>query len=64
MIHPTALVDSNAEIDSDVEIGPYSVIHGDVSIGAGVRIGARGLPGGHQVRLQGREDRFQWQPPG
>ena len=40
MIHPTALVDSNAEIDSDVEIGPYSVIHGDVSIGAGVRIGS------------------------
>jgi UDP-N-acetylglucosamine acyltransferase len=40
MIHPTALVDPKAEIDSDVEIGPYSVIHGDVHIGSGVRIGS------------------------
>ncbi|MCF8052259.1 MAG: acyl-ACP--UDP-N-acetylglucosamine O-acyltransferase [Desulfobacterales bacterium] len=40
MIHPTALVDAKAEIESDVEIGPYSVIHGDVHIGSGVRIGS------------------------
>ena len=40
MIHPTALVDAKAEIELDVEIGPYSVIHGDVHIGSGVRIGS------------------------
>jgi UDP-N-acetylglucosamine acyltransferase len=40
MIHPTALVDAKAEIESDVEIGPYSVIHGGVHIGSGVRIGS------------------------
>ena len=28
MIHPTAQVDAKAEIDSNVEIGAYSVIHG------------------------------------
>ena len=26
MIHPTAIIEKGAEIDSDVEIGPYSVI--------------------------------------
>lgn len=40
MIHPTALVDPKAEIDSSVEIGPFSVIRGDVHIGSGVRIGS------------------------
>jgi UDP-N-acetylglucosamine acyltransferase len=39
MIHPTAIVDSKAEIDSDVQIGPYSVIAENVSIGAGTVIG-------------------------
>ena len=39
MIHPTAIIDSKAEIDSDVEIGPYSVIRDNVSIGSGSVIG-------------------------
>lgn len=39
MIHETAIVDTKAEIDSSVEIGPYSIIHGDVQIGKGVVIG-------------------------
>jgi UDP-N-acetylglucosamine acyltransferase len=39
MIHPTAIIDSKAEIDSNVEIGPYSVIRDNVSIGAGTVIG-------------------------
>ena len=39
MIHPTAIVDSKAEIDSDVEIGPYSIINGSVQIGKGCVIG-------------------------
>lgn len=38
MIHPTAIIDSHAEIDSNVEIGPYTIIHGNVSIGAGTKI--------------------------
>ena len=39
MIHPTAIIDPKAEIDTNVEIGPYSVIAHDVSIGAGAVIG-------------------------
>ncbi len=39
MIHPTAIVDVKAEIDSNVEIGPYSVIRDHVSIGEGTVIG-------------------------
>ncbi len=37
-IHPTAVVDSEAQIASDVEIGPYAVIEGPVKVGAGTRI--------------------------
>ncbi len=40
MIHPTAVIDSNAVIDPDVEIGPYVVIGPDVQIHAGTTIGA------------------------
>jgi UDP-N-acetylglucosamine acyltransferase len=39
MIHPTAIVDPRAEIDSDVEIGPYSIVKNDVFIGSGTIIG-------------------------
>lgn len=39
MIHPTAVVDSKAEIEKDVEVGPYVVIGSDVRIGAGTVIG-------------------------
>ena len=39
MIHPTAIVDSKAEIDSNVVIGPHSIIESDVVIGAGTVIG-------------------------
>ena len=37
-IHPSAIVDSKAEIGDDVSIGPYSVIEGDVVIGDGCEI--------------------------
>jgi UDP-N-acetylglucosamine acyltransferase len=40
MIHPTAIIDSSANIESDVEIGPYSVIGKDVNIESGTTIGA------------------------
>jgi UDP-N-acetylglucosamine acyltransferase len=46
-IHQTALIDRQAEIDSDVEIGPYSVI------GAGVRIGQQTRVASHVV-IEGR----------
>jgi UDP-N-acetylglucosamine acyltransferase len=46
-IHKTALIDRQAEIDSDVEIGPYSVI------GAGVRIGQQTRVASHVV-IEGR----------
>jgi UDP-N-acetylglucosamine acyltransferase len=39
LIHPTALVDPQACLDADVEIGPYSIIGPGVELGRGVRIG-------------------------
>jgi UDP-N-acetylglucosamine acyltransferase len=39
LIHPTAIVDAKAQIDSSVKIGPYAVIGPDVRIGAGTTIG-------------------------
>ena len=33
-IHPTALVDKNAQLGEDVEIGPYASVGPDVKIGA------------------------------
>jgi len=38
-IHPTAIVDPHAELDSSVEVGAYSTIGAQVRIGAGTRIG-------------------------
>jgi UDP-N-acetylglucosamine acyltransferase len=37
-IHRTAVLDSRAEIDPDVEVGPYAVIDGPVKIKAGTRV--------------------------
>lgn len=39
-IHPTAVVDREAELGPDVTIGPYAVIEGGVKIGRGTKIGA------------------------
>src|SRR5512139_3613345 len=39
MIHPTAIIDSKAELKEGVEIGPYCVIDKGVSIGEGTTIG-------------------------
>ncbi len=39
MIHPTAIVDSGAEIDDTVEVGPYTIIRDNVSIGSNCVIG-------------------------
>ncbi len=37
-IHPTAIVDSEAEIDPSAEVGPYAIIEGPVRIAAEARI--------------------------
>ena len=39
MIHPTAIIDSHAELAEDVSIGAFSVIGADVKIDAGTVIG-------------------------
>ena len=39
MIHPTAIIAPGAQLDSSVEVGPYSIIDADVEIGAHTRIG-------------------------
>lgn len=55
-IHPTAVVDPHAELDSGVIVEPYAVIDGDVRIGSGSVIGshariARGARLGKDVRV-------------
>ena len=39
MIHPTALIDSQAELADDVEVGAFTIIDAKVRIGAGTKIG-------------------------
>ncbi len=46
-IHPTALVDSRAELGADVEIGPYAIIEGPVRLGDRVQVHAHGMVRGH-----------------
>ncbi len=38
LIHPTAIIDKHAELDSSVEVGPYSTIGAGVRIDAGTKI--------------------------
>jgi UDP-N-acetylglucosamine acyltransferase len=40
LIHPTALIDPAAKLDSTVSVGPYTVIGPKVTIGAGTSVGA------------------------
>lgn len=47
MIHPTAIVDPLAQIDSSVRIGPYSIIGPHVRIGAGTTVGPHCVIEGH-----------------
>jgi UDP-N-acetylglucosamine acyltransferase len=37
-VHPTALVDSKAELDTGVEVGPYSIIRAGVKIGKDTKV--------------------------
>jgi UDP-N-acetylglucosamine acyltransferase len=46
-IHPTAIIDSRAELDRDVEVGPYCVVGAGVKVGRGTRLQSH-------VAVQGR----------
>jgi len=46
-IHPTALVDSKAQLHESVSVGPYSVVGPHVRIAAGTSIGAHCVIEGH-----------------
>jgi UDP-N-acetylglucosamine acyltransferase len=46
-VHPTALVDRRAEIDTTAEIGPHVVIDGPVTIGPRTRVLAGAFIAGH-----------------
>jgi len=48
-IHPTAIVDSKADLADDVRIGPYAIIQGRVSISPGTIIEAHSVIRGHTV---------------
>lgn len=55
-IHPTAIVDPKAELDSTVEIGAYSIVGPNVKIGAGTVVGPHVVIEGHTTI--GRDNRF------
>ena len=46
-IHPTAIIDPNAELASDVEVGPYAIIGPNVKIGEGTVVQANAYLSGH-----------------
>ncbi len=48
-IHPTAIIDPNAVIGTDVEIGPFTIIGPNVEIGDGTKIGSRVIVEGWTV---------------
>lgn len=47
LIHPTAIIEAGAELDSSVTVGPYSVIGPHVKVGAGTTIGPHCVLQGH-----------------
>ena len=47
LIHPTALVDARAELDSTVSVGPYTIIGPHVRINAGTTVGPHCVIEGH-----------------
>ena len=46
-IHPTAIIETGAELGTDVAIGAYSVIGSNVKIGDGSRIASQVVIEGH-----------------
>lgn len=55
-IHPTAIVDPKAELDSSVSVGPYSIVGANVKIGAGTTVGPHSVIDGHTTI--GRDNRI------
>jgi UDP-N-acetylglucosamine acyltransferase len=47
LIHPTAIVDTKAELDSSVSVGAYTLIGPDVKVAAGTKIGPHCVIEGH-----------------
>ena len=47
LIHPTAIVDAGAELDSSVSVGPYTIIGPHVRIAAGTTVGPHTVIEGH-----------------
>jgi UDP-N-acetylglucosamine acyltransferase len=47
LIHPTAVIDPQAQLDASVSVGPYSVIGPHVKIGAGTTVGPHVVIEGH-----------------
>ena len=46
-IHPTAIIEQGAEIDTGVSIGPYAIIGKNVKIGKNTKIHSHALLAGH-----------------
>lgn len=46
LIHATAIIGPNVRLAADVQIGPYCVVDGDISIGAGTRLVSHVAVGG------------------
>lgn len=63
MIHPTAIIENGAKIHESVEIGPYSVIGGDVDIDAGTIIASHVVVNGW-TRIGKRNHIFQFSSVG
>jgi UDP-N-acetylglucosamine acyltransferase len=55
-IHPTAVIDPQAALDSTVTVGPYTVIGPNVRIGAGTTVGPHCVIEGHTTI--GRDNRI------
>ena len=47
LIHPAAIIDPKAELDSSVKVGAYTIIGPNVQIGAGSEIGPHAVIEGH-----------------
>jgi UDP-N-acetylglucosamine acyltransferase len=58
-VHPTAVVSPGAKLHSTVEVGPYVVIGGQVTIGAGTTVGPHAVIEG-RTRLGERNKVFQF----
>jgi UDP-N-acetylglucosamine acyltransferase len=56
LIHPSAIVDPKAELDSSVEVGAFSIIGPDVRIDAGTVVGPHVVIEGHTTI--GRDNKF------